>query len=46
MQDLVIHMCSPAGLLCSVESAEDCPAMLDVYSEVMQVKEEEFSVDN
>jgi hypothetical protein len=29
-----------------VESAEDCPAMLDVYSEVMQVKEEEFSVDN
>jgi hypothetical protein len=43
MQDLVIHMCSPAGLLCS---AEDCPAMLDVYSEVMQVKEEEFSVDN
>ena len=34
------------GLLCSAESPKDRPAMHDVYSEVTEVKEAFFSIDN
>ena len=34
------------GLLCSAESPKDRPAMHDVYSEVTEVKEAFFSMDN
>ena len=34
------------GLLCSAESPKERPGMHDVYSEVIQVKEAFFSMDN
>ncbi|KAM0848170.1 hypothetical protein ACQ4PT_054561 [Festuca glaucescens] len=46
MKDICALQLLKLGLLCSAESPKDRPAMHDVYSEVIQVKEAFFSMDN
>ncbi|CAM0908326.1 unnamed protein product [Alopecurus aequalis] len=46
LKDICALQLLKLGLLCSAESPKDRPAMHDVYSEVIQVKEAFFSTDN